>query len=434
MVRSKLARALALTFVLSLGCARLVPLAPASAVLLPQAQEQEGVRAAIARAMTSRQYVAESETPGRIVARYSRGGATLRLAIAYSGTQYEISYLDSQGFDYVVDRRGQTLIGAGYPRQVRALAQAIEGEIGRPAREAAEAVERQRQQELALAQQETARQQAALDAQAREQQAQRNAQLETERLRTERVRAQAEANRPVVIAAQPAPVQAPAQPSPRYAVIRQFGRSYTGQAGGSTSAAGLRFPSYCTGFYPDAPSHLMRLQRGAHARVDVHAGIDTVLAIVGEDGSVWCDDDSGGDVDPAIEGDFAAGNYFVWVGSYRTGYQAPYELTLGQGAQTYVQAPAEPVRDPDCAQAMIRAGYSSSIGNCMGVETQCALAMINAGYPSSVPNCRGVDSQCAVTMVQAGYPSSVPNCQGVEPACALAMIQQGYPSRVAECR
>src|SRR4029079_12235229 len=92
----------------------------------------------------------------------------LRVQINYSGTQYEVVYLDSQGFNQQVDAQGQTMISAHYPQQVRALTQTIDTEIGRPAREAAAAEEAARQQQLALAQQETARQQAVLDAQAAE--------------------------------------------------------------------------------------------------------------------------------------------------------------------------------------------------------------------------------------------------------------------------
>ena len=42
--------------VLAAGCgARLVPLTPSSSVLLPQAQQQDAVRAALARALTAQQ-------------------------------------------------------------------------------------------------------------------------------------------------------------------------------------------------------------------------------------------------------------------------------------------------------------------------------------------------------------------------------------------
>ncbi len=420
----KLARVVALSFVLALGCGtRLVPLTPSAAVLLPQAQQQENVRAAIARAIVARQFVAENEAPGRIIARYERRGTVLRVQIDYSDTQYQITYLDSVGLDQHVDpRTGESMISAQYPRYVRTLSRSIDDELGRPAREAAAEEERERQHQLQLAQQETAREQARLDAQAREAQAQRQAELEAERLRTARAEAEAEARRPVIVTA---PNQGMVvgdlafsgrqRARAGFGVVRRFNQTYTGRAGGQYSAAEMRFPGYCRGYFAEEPSHLVRLDRDTHARVAAESGADTVLALVSEDGSVWCDDDSGGGLDPAIEGDFPAGTYYVWVGTYRPGDDAPYQLRLLEGAPTVAAAPAAPPPPPDCRTMVIEAGHhpSNAVHCSADVEPYCAQALLAAGHhPSNLVFCRNVNSQCAVATLRAGnHPSTLVNCQ-----------------------
>jgi hypothetical protein len=439
---------LALVLLISAGCSRLVPLQPSSAVLLAQAQQPDLVRAAIARALSARNFVAESEQPGVIIARYDRRGQTLRVQIAYSESQYQITYLDSVGFGQVVDERGQTMIGAGYPRQVRALSSSIDDEIARPAREAEEAVQRERQHQLELAQQETQRQQAALDAQQRERDSERNAALEAERLRTERARAEAEARRPVIIApGQGSTVGGLAfeprgRARPSYGTIRvrgRLGQTEDGYAGGPMPASALSFPDYCVGFYSEQPSHVLRLDRATSVRVEVGAQIDTTLAIVTSDGSVWCDDDGAGGVNPRIEGALPAGTYYVWVGAYAAGQQAPYQIHLLEPhTQQQPQVAQGPARTPACTQAMIQRGYSGGdLAYCDGVDASCAVAMIQRGYSGSdVQYCRGVEPSCAEAMIQRGYSGSdVQYCQGVEPSCAVAAIQRGYSGRdVGNCR
>ncbi len=449
---SRLARVAALSLVLLTGCSRLVPLAPSSTVLLPQAQQQEAVRSAIARALGARDFVAESEEQGRIIARYQRRGVVLRVQIDYTDTQYQITYLDSVGLGHQVDQTGPTLISAHYPRDVRSLSQTIDSELGRPAREAAAAEERERQHQLALAQEQTAREQAQLAAEQRERDAERNAQLEAERLRTERARAEAEARRPVIVApGQGAAVgelafDSRARVRSGYGVLRVRGRRAGGQqdgfAGGPIDARSMSFPDYCRGWFTEEPSHVLQVDRTRPVRIEVSSAIDTTLAIVTSDGNVWCDDDGAGGLNPRIEGQFPEGRYYVWVGAYNPGQQAPYQLRYLEYDDAPVQAePAAPVgpsRTPACTQAMLRRGYSGSdLAYCEGVDARCSVAMIQRGYSGSdVQYCRDVEPTCAEAMIQRGYSGSdVQYCRGVDPGCATAAIQRGYSGAdVANCR
>ncbi len=80
------------------GCGvRMVPLQNQGAVMIATPQQESEVRAAIARALVGRHFTVEQEQSGKIVARLDSRGTVLRLNIDYSGSQYNIGYLDSQG-------------------------------------------------------------------------------------------------------------------------------------------------------------------------------------------------------------------------------------------------------------------------------------------------------------------------------------------------
>jgi len=100
--------------------------APApTTVLFPQAQQPELVRAAVVRAMAARGYTAESEQPGRIIARYSHGRIDLRVQVEYQAAQAVISYLGSEGLR--VDRNGRA---RHYERWVQGLSSSIQEHVG----------------------------------------------------------------------------------------------------------------------------------------------------------------------------------------------------------------------------------------------------------------------------------------------------------------
>ena len=92
--------------------------------------------------------------------------------------------------------------------------------------------------------------------------------------------------------------------------------------------------SDCNGYVSTNPSHVMTLGAAfPHLRVMVHAagGADTTLMVRRPDGTFLCNDDSEG-LDPMVEGEFPAGEYGIFVGSY-TGEDHP-DYTLGVSAGT----------------------------------------------------------------------------------------------------
>ena len=142
---------IALSAGLLTGCGgRSIPMRDARAVLLAAPQAPTDLRAAIARAMQSRSFAAQSETPGVIVAEYGKGRVSLRVKITYTPTEYKIAYLDSDGLNYQTGPDGAPTISSRYDRLVRDLSAAIDDELGRPAREAREAEDEQRRHELAV--------------------------------------------------------------------------------------------------------------------------------------------------------------------------------------------------------------------------------------------------------------------------------------------
>ncbi|AKF09892.1 hypothetical protein [Sandaracinus amylolyticus] len=423
-IRRPVARTLsviALSFVLAACGARLVPLTPQRAVLFSSSFEQEAVRAAIIRALAASDYVAESEEPGRIVARYERRGVILRVEIHYDATRYEIVYLDSAGLSQQTRPDGQVMISANYQRRMQQLTSRIDDEVGRPEREAREAAERtereareaqqrQRDHELAVLEAQRQREQDARDAEARERDRTREAELERERLRTRRAEAEAEARRPVIVGESGGRSVARLRFSresmvdPGYGTVRitgslgHGGMAYDGVAGGDRSARQMRFPDYCRGFFADAPSHVLQVDATmGYLRVEAASAGDTTLALVSADGSVWCDDDGAGGLNPRIEGELPPGVYYVWVGSYRQSERAPYRLAV---YDTGASAGAVVAVAPPRREAMSGARFRGLLDDFRAVPVYAQQPGVAAGYVRA-----GNTFTCAqiAEMVQATY-------------------------------
>lgn len=415
------------------GCGtRSVPLATTTPFLLAQESDPTALRAAIVRALDARQYATESEADGRIVARFSQRGRMLRLAIDYSSRDYRVTYLDSAGFGYQVGPDGQPVISAHYDRQVRALQQTIESEIDRPAREAREAVEQQRQHELAVLEAERRRQAEAQQAQSNEAERRRQAELERkrlaterERLRMERAQAEAEARRPRIVAHDPVYVDGMAY---RRGSRARFGSARVapgfreewlrGQAEGRSDAAGLRLPTSCRGYYDGTPEHAVVVRNNLdYLRIETDADQDVTIVGIAPDGNVYCDDDGGAGLNARIEGYFPAGTYRVMVGTYQPGASSRYELLLSETQAPSENAPpvaAAPVGPPDCRALVIQQGHAPAHAvHCGGAEPYCAAALLQAGHhPAHLVHCQGVDATCAQATLRAGHhPAHLVHCR-----------------------
>lgn len=93
-------------------------------------------------------------------------------------------------------------------------------------------------------------------------------------------------------------------------------------AGTSTTATGD-----CTGYVESNPDQTIVLRSFFNAlSLKVQSPEDTALVIKGP-GGVWCNDDDE-DKNPGVTGQWLAGTYRIWVGSYGKDRRPPYTLRL----------------------------------------------------------------------------------------------------------
>jgi hypothetical protein len=99
-----------------------------------------------------------------------------------------------------------------------------------------------------------------------------------------------------------------------------------GTSGGAQNASTMS--NRCRGWISRTPDHILVTRRDFDfLRIFAEAAGDTTLVIQNARGHVLCDDDTYGR-NPSIEGDFPAGAYRVWIGSYSQGENVRYELKL----------------------------------------------------------------------------------------------------------
>lgn len=418
----------------AVACGRgIVPLTPTTPVLLESQTDPAELRAAIIRALEARRYTTESEEPGAIVARLQSRGVMLRLRFDYSATDYRITYLESVGLDHRLDENGTPVISRRYDGWVAQLRRTIDDERERPAREAAEAAEQQRNHELAVLEEQRRREQEQRDHEAREAERARRAEVEQQRLRTEQARAEAEARRPIIVNHDPYVVDSMVQ-APRQRVRSRFAsvqvdarvrmRWLEGQAEGDIDSTSIGLPQSCRGFYAGTPEHVIRIRRDVdYLRLETSADGDPTLMLVAEDGAVYCDDDGGDGLNSRIEGSFPPGTYRVYVGSYQPGRSTPYRLLLSAERAAPEPPPAVVVREAprrgpappaDCRTVVIEMGHSpAQLMHCQGAEPYCAEALLRAGHsPAQLLHCQGVDPTCAVATIRAGHsPAQLLHCR-----------------------
>ncbi len=89
-----------------------------------------------------------------------------------------------------------------------------------------------------------------------------------------------------------------------------------------------RMDSSCRGWISRTPDHILVTRRAfSFLRIFAEASGDTTLVVQNARGRVLCNDDTYGR-NPSLEGDFPAGAYRVWVGSYSQGENIAYQLKL----------------------------------------------------------------------------------------------------------
>ena len=101
---------------------------------------------------------------------------------------------------------------------------------------------------------------------------------------------------------------------------------HSGTSGGGMSASSMG--NGCRGWVTPQPDHHMFLNSNfSFLRVFVRASGDTTLTVRGPMPAMAtrCNDDRFG-TNPAVEGAWAPGQYHIWVGSYASGQNFPYQI------------------------------------------------------------------------------------------------------------
>lgn len=117
-------------------------------VLFAHPQQPELIRSAVVRAMAEHGYAAESDQPGQIIARYTRGRIDLRVQIQYQPSQAVITYLGSEGLR--IDRAGRA---RHYERWVQQLSSTMQHHVAQIARRPTTYIVQQQQPQVIYVQQ-----------------------------------------------------------------------------------------------------------------------------------------------------------------------------------------------------------------------------------------------------------------------------------------
>jgi hypothetical protein len=91
---------------------------------------------------------------------------------------------------------------------------------------------------------------------------------------------------------------------------------------------GRATPMGCAGVVPLAPQLVVRTTSRQSVSFHVESASDTVLLVQSSGGEVFCDDDSGGGLAPALTAVLEPGEHRVWVGLYESSDTAPFSMTI----------------------------------------------------------------------------------------------------------
>ena len=118
---------------------------------------------------------------------------------------------------------------------------------------------------------------------------------------------------------------------PRFSPDPMTIRGISGGAVAAASVAGRQDTPTgpCVGFMDEQPDHTLVLTSFfSYLKLQVESPQDTTLVISGP-GGTWCNDDFQGK-NPGIAGQWQAGTYRVWVGSYNTNNYLPYLIKISK--------------------------------------------------------------------------------------------------------
>ena len=135
-------------------------------------------------------------------------------------------------------------------------------------------------------------------------------------------------------------------------------------AGGGNSASDWS-GGQCAGFVADAPDVRVNFTGGAFSEINFSArsNADTTLIVNDPNGQWFCDDDSGGNLNPLVELTPISGQYDIWVGTFGSSTAqatlAVSELPYGGGSAGTAPRPPTPPRGPSGPDYSLAPGYGT---------------------------------------------------------------------------
>ncbi|MEQ8432829.1 MAG: hypothetical protein RIA71_01195 [Oceanicaulis sp.] len=135
-------------------------------------------------------------------------------------------------------------------------------------------------------------------------------------------------------------------------------------AGGSNNVSAMT-GGQCAGFAAEAPDVRINFTGGSFSEINFSArsNADTTLIVNDPNGQWFCDDDSGGDLNPLVELTPISGQYDIWVGTFGSSTAqatlAVSELPYGGGAAAPAPRAAPPSRGPSGPDYSLAPGYGT---------------------------------------------------------------------------
>jgi len=139
-VKRGLVFALAVASIFSVAACggRGVALNPTTTRVIAGAYGMGQVRAAAIRSLEESGFVVQSEDGNRLFAVHGRRARTIRIAVTYTQTAFQVQYLESHGYRAQRTANGPITIHPRYQRMIDGLTQRFAQELERPQREARE--------------------------------------------------------------------------------------------------------------------------------------------------------------------------------------------------------------------------------------------------------------------------------------------------------
>jgi hypothetical protein len=128
MLRSRLLPLLLLPVLVLLMAFREAPLVDPQPIAVPSKVDARQVEKVIKQALIKREWMINSDEPGKLTATYARRGFSATIAIGYDRKQIQIKYVDSTDLKYEV-KNGQRYIHKNYNSWIQNLMTDISGNL-----------------------------------------------------------------------------------------------------------------------------------------------------------------------------------------------------------------------------------------------------------------------------------------------------------------